>query len=115
MIFVIDDNLEMAECVARATKANDVRIFGNGIEAMEAFSEVTPDLIFLDILLDGPDGFAFLNEMMSYPDTKQIPVVIVTSLNIDTDGLKQYGVVGVLNKDTMLPQEIYSYAKQYAK
>ena len=54
MIFVIDDSREMAECIARATKAK-VKIFGNAIDAMDALGEGLPDLIFLDILLDGPD------------------------------------------------------------
>ncbi len=114
MIFVIDDSREMAECIARATKAK-VKIFGNAIDAMEALEEGLPDLIFLDILLDGPDGFTFLNELTSYSDTMKIPVVIVSSLDFSQSVLDEYGVVGVLNKDTMVPEDIYNYAKRYAK
>ena len=61
MIFVIDDDEIMAECVARATK-KETKIFHNAIEAMNALDDGLPELIFLDILLDGPDGFTFLNE-----------------------------------------------------
>ncbi len=114
MIFVIDDDEIMAECVAKATHKN-VRIFSNAIEAMNALSSgENPEMIFLDILLSGPDGFTFLNELMSYNDTMKIPVVVVSSLDFSGKDLRNYGVVGVLNKDEMLPEEIKKYVDEYA-
>lgn len=113
MIFVIDDDLTMAKCIANATK-KETRIFSNAIEAMNALDLEMPTLIFLDILLTGPDGFTFLNELVSYSDTAQIPIVIVSSLDFSGKDLSSYGVVGVLNKDTMTPDEIKEYADEYA-
>ncbi len=113
MIYIIDDDMIMAECIKRASK-KDAKIFSNAIEAMEKISEgEMPDLIFLDILLDGPDGFTFLNELVSYEDTKQIPVVLVSSLDFRNKDLTDYGIVGILNKDEMLPEEIKRYAEKY--
>ena len=116
MIFVIDDDEIMAECVARSCVGHDTRIFSNGIEAMDAISSSAklPDLIFLDVLLDGPSGFAFLNELISYSDTAEIPVVVVTSLDMKED-LEVYGVKAVLKKESMTPQEILGYAEKYAR
>ena len=114
MIFIIDDDKTMAECIARACVQFDVRIFNNAIEAMEAISNNDiPDLIFLDILLKGPDGFTFLNELVSYADTVKIPIVVVSSLDFKETDLSVYGVVGILNKDTMLPEDIKNYAREY--
>jgi CheY-like chemotaxis protein len=114
MIFIIDDDRVMAECVAKACK-KETQIFSNVIEAMGKITDGTlPDLIFLDVLLDGPDAFTFLNEMMTYSDTAKIPVVIVSSLKFKLENLQEYNVVGVLNKDTMVPQEIRSYVEKYA-
>ncbi len=114
MIFIIDDDEIMAECVARAAGKKDVKIFTNAIMAMNTITEgEIPELIFLDILLDGPDGFTFLNELASYTDTSKIPVVIVSSLDFSKRDLSQYGVVGFLNKDEMLPEEIKKYAERY--
>lgn len=116
MIFVIDDDEIMAECVARACGNLEVQTFGNAIEAMNAIAEgVMPDLIFLDVLLTGPDGFTFLNELISYEDTAKIPVVIVSSLDFNERDLAVYGVVGMLAKDKMLPREIRNYAEKYAR
>ena len=112
MIFVIDDDYVMAECIAKAC-GKDTRIFGNAIDAMNALSDELPEMIFMDILLTGPDGFTFLNELISYSDTAKIPVVIVSSLNFKKKDLEVYGVVGVLDKDTMRPEEIRGYVTKY--
>lgn len=113
MIFVIDDDLIMAKCISNATK-KPTKIFSNAIEAMDALDDEMPEMIFLDILLTGPDGFTFLNELISYTDTSKIPVVIVSSLDFAGKDLSVYGVVGVLNKDTMTPGEIKGYVDKYA-
>ena len=112
MIFIIDDDREMAECIALAAKSSGskVRIFQNAINAIQALDDgELPSLIFLDILLDGPDGFTFLNELSSYSDTAKIPVVIVSSLDLKNRALENYGVVGILDKTTMTPEDIKKY------
>lgn len=119
MIYIIDDDEIMAECIARGCRRSEVRKFSNAIEAMQRLDEdlnndLTPKLIFLDILLDGPDGFTFLNELMSYSDTARIPVVIVSTLDFKDKDLSVYGVVGVLDKTTMTPKEIEAYVREYA-
>ena len=116
MIFIVDDDLEMAGCDKRVVgDSAEVRIFANGIEAMSVIAEgELPDLIFLDILLDGPDGFTFLHELVSYSDTRKIPVVIISSLDFSGRDLADYGVVGILEKEKMRPEEIFEYVKKYA-
>lgn len=113
MIFVIDDDEIMAECIARAINKK-IRIFADAYEAMAAIADGDlPKMIFLDILLDGPNGFTFLNELVSYTDTAKIPVVIISSLDFSNKDLSMYGVVGVLNKAEMIPEDIKNYVEQY--
>lgn len=116
MIFIIDDDREMAECVALAIgSATPVRIFSNAIDAIQALDDrELPELIFLDILLDGPDGFTFLNEIGSYSDTAKIPVVIISSLDLKNRPLENYGVVKVLDKTTMTPKDIQACVTELA-
>ncbi len=115
MIFVIDDDEIMIDCIKNAIN-DDVRTFLNAIDAMSCISDgVMPDLMFLDIMLDGPDGFTFLNELSSYPDTAKIPVVVVSSLDFNDRDLSNYGVVGYLNKETMTPGDIKGYVSKYRK
>lgn len=113
MIFIIEDDRMMAECIKKACGETPTKIFTNAIDAMNHLDKTPPDLIFLDILLSGPDGFTFLNELISYHDTAQIPVVIISSLNFENQDLSIYGVVGILNKDTMRPEEISHYAQRF--
>lgn len=143
-IFIIEDDLIMAECIARAvascqlkdakdvvksttrTTRNVVKsttpallstpqisIFPDAIAAMDAISEGCPDLILLDVLLGGPNGFTLLNELASYSDTAQIPVILITSLDLSREHLSHYHIVSILDKSTMTPaiiQEAICYA-----
>ena len=91
-----------------------MRIFSNAIEVVQNLDDRSmPRLIFLDILLDGPDGFTLLNELASYADTGRVPVVVVSSLDFDGRDLGAYGVVGILDKSTMTPDDIRYYAEAY--
>ena len=113
MIYIIEDDEMMADCIASYCKS-ETKIFHNAIDAIQDLDNGLPDLIFLDVLLSGPDGFTFLNELASYPDTLSIPVVIITSLNMSNLDLSNYNVVGILNKDTMVPKEVKDYVKRYS-
>lgn len=112
MIHIIDDDVIMSECIANFVKPHPTHTFTNAIDAISSLNDELPDLIFLDILLDGPDGFTYLNEIASYSETEKIPVVIVTSLEIPSD-LSSYGVVKVLDKSTMTPADIRALAQKY--
>ena len=115
MIFVIEDEEIMAECICRAVgEKHEVKVFSNVIDAMDEIANNNlPNLIFLDVLLIGPDGFTFLNELVSYSDTARIPVVIVSSLDFGDKDLSGYGVVGVLSKEKMIPEDIKKYVGEY--
>lgn len=118
LVFIIDDSLIMADCIARAARGTsampNVLTFGDAIAAMGAIAAgQLPDLIFLEVLLSGPDAFTFLNELLSYEDTAKVPIVVVSSLDFATNNLADYNVVGYLNKETMTPQEIQAYVAEY--
>ena len=114
MIYIIEDDELMADCIAMACKGYDVKIFPDALTAMDAVTEQIPDIIFLDVLLVGPDGFTFLNELVSYDETAKIPIVIISSLDFAHQDLSIYGVVGTLDKSTMLPEDIRNYVKRYS-
>lgn len=116
MIFIVEDDEIMAECIANALDSYETKIFSNTFDAISAMDgeDKLPKLIFLDILLDGPDAFTLLNELSSYPDTARIPIVLVSSLELGNKDFSAYGVVGKLGKDQMTPKELVAYAKRFA-
>lgn len=117
MILIIDSDNIMAECIKREVIAagvseNDVLLAGNALEAMPLIEDNIEHLklIFLDVMLDGPDGFTLLNELASYNDTAKIPVVLVTALKIKAD-LADYHIVKILDKSKMQPKDIREVIK----
>ena len=117
LIYIVEDDRTMASCLSRIlkTKGYNLKTFPNVPEVMNALDdeESLPDLIFLDVLLPGYDGFSFLNEISTYPDTSKIPIILVSSLDFCGKDLKIYGVKGILKKEEMTPKEILTYAERY--
>lgn len=113
LAYIIEDNEIMSELFARYLSGiTETKIFRDAISAISEISDDQPDLIFLDILLTGPDGFTFLNEIVSYEDTGKIPVVIISSLDFQLESLKNYNVVKILNKDTLLPSDLRAVSQE---
>jgi putative two-component system response regulator len=53
----------------------------DGREALNKAKEILPDLIFLDIMMPGMDGYETCKELRKDPATRFIPVVMVTALD----------------------------------
>lgn len=131
-VFIIEDDVMMAECLELATLnglrklqssypdklATDnystytVSKFTNIFDATQAINQSLPNLIILDILLSGPDGFSLLNELMTYNDTATIPIMVVSSLDLSQQNLAHYGVVRVFQKETMTPLQLSSAVQE---
>lgn len=116
LIYIIEDEPIMADCIASAIRGVaeepvDLAVFNEGVSAMAAVNEQLPDVILLDVMLTGPDGFALLNELISYPDTAKIPVILISSLDLSKRNLEHYGVKQVLDKAKMTPEDIYAAIK----
>ena len=122
-IFIIEDDPDFAEIYQKHLKRNfpeiPLQIFYNAIEANASFSELSeeelPSLIILDILLTGPDGFTLLNELLSYPETSQIPVLLISSLNLAKFSLHAYNVRAILNKEIFTPADFVNQVQDILK
>ena len=113
LAYVIEDNEIMSELMARYLRGiTEVKTFNDVISAISRISDDKPDMIFLDVLLTGPNGFTFLNEIVSYEDTAKIPVVIVSSLDLKTESLKNYNVIKIIKKEEMIPDDIKDIARE---
>lgn len=117
MILIVDSDEIFGECVLSNLEKNGFvgHLSKNAIDAIEVVSENVPELVFLDIMLTGPDGFTFLNEMASYIDTMNVPVIIMSEKDFSLYELSDYGVVGCLDKNTLKPEDVLKYAKKYSK
>lgn len=89
-ILVVDDilaNLKLLE--ARLSAENfDVLTAENGTEALAALDRERIDLVLLDVLMPGLDGFEVCRRIKASPETMHIPVVLLTALGDPDDKLK---------------------------
>lgn len=106
LIHLLDDDLFFQDIIKRYLKPHAVHSFTNALDAIDALSDELPDLIILDILLDGPDGFTYLNEISSYADTNCIPVILISSLYHKLPKMSSYNVYAYLDKTTFTPDEL---------
>ena len=81
-ILVIDDS-DYARKTAQFLLQKDYNVIlaVNGIDGIEKTIEHKPDLILLDILMCGMDGFETCRQLKAHIETKKIPVIFVTSMS----------------------------------
>ncbi len=105
---IVEDSSALTDCLRLilGSCVNEVDTCDSAIEAIQLINQHLPDVILLDVLLTGPDGFTLLNELASYQDTMQIPVILLSSLDLTHRRLDGYGVVQIFDKTTMRPEEI---------
>jgi len=99
---IVDDSSTARIILARLLEKADLTSKGAG-SAEEALSMVQHehfDLIFLDHLLPGMNGFEALDKLKSRPDSKNIPVFMYTSQNADRylQDARARGAAGVIGK-----------------
>ena len=57
----------------------------NGVEGINKIISEKPDLVLLDLILPRKNGFDVLVDMKGNPDTKDIPVIILSNLGQESD------------------------------
>jgi putative two-component system response regulator len=102
IILIVDDepaNLAVLSALLRPLYT--VRACKSGPRALEAACrDPRPDLILLDVMMPGMDGFAVLDHLRRRQETAEIPVIFVTALNDEVDeehGLR-HGAVDYITK-----------------
>ena len=106
MIMVIDDDRGWTSYYKSLLSDFEVEFFQDGVAATARMDEKIPKLVILDILLTGPTGFSILHEMQSYTDLSKVPVLIVSSIDLDLADIAKYGAIKIFNKSTMLPNDL---------
>ncbi|MCL2018545.1 MAG: response regulator transcription factor [Oscillospiraceae bacterium] len=80
IIFVVEDEEALQELYTYSlTTEFECRCFNNSTEFSVALDDTTPDLIILDVMLPGRDGFSILSGLKSTNKTALIPVIMVSA------------------------------------
>ena len=80
--------------------AYEVEVCSSGIEALRSAPAFAPDLILLDLMMPGMDGFATMDALRGLPGVAATPVVFLTANTQDRirQDLYQRGAVGIIIK-----------------
>ncbi|MBF0124388.1 MAG: response regulator [Magnetococcales bacterium] len=107
IILVVDDTPENIDVLRGALSAEyTIRPAPNGHVAMRAAAILPqPDLILLDIMMPGIDGYEVCRRLKADPATQKIPVIFVTAMSRDVDELLglNLGAVDYITKPFSIP------------
>ena len=86
-ILIVDDDPAIREMIslALANGGYEVQQAGNTMDARQAMSRQTPDLVLLDWMLPGQSGFEFARSLQRDATFKQIPIIMLTARGQEED------------------------------
>lgn len=109
-ILVIEDDKFLRELISQKLlrEGYDIVEAVDGEKGIEGANKEKPDLVLLDLILPGIDGFEVLAKLKADPKLSNIPVIILSNLGQKTDIEKgiEMGAVDYLIKAHFTPGEI---------
>lgn len=91
-VLVVDDEPNVLRSLAQYLTIEDftVETAGNGVEALEKVASFGPELILLDVMMPGMDGFEVLEKIKEDPAHLNTPIIMLTAKDQSSDVLKGY-------------------------
>lgn len=102
LILIVDDNQTNLKVLFDCLKAANYRVLvaSSGESAMEKVQVISPDLILLDVMMPGIDGFEVCRHLKASTITQDLPVIFMTALSDSVDKVKglSLGAVDYITK-----------------
>ncbi|MRG77851.1 MAG: response regulator [Methanosarcinaceae archaeon] len=97
MIMIVDDEPDTVDLVKLVleTEGYEILVAYSGSEALEKIKTEKPDMVLLDIMMPGMDGWAVRTKLLEDKETKDIPIVMLTARAQPIDKMIGLHVVGV--------------------
>jgi two-component system alkaline phosphatase synthesis response regulator PhoP len=95
-ILVVDDEPEITEIIEAFLEnaGYNVKVENQPHNAIQLARELKPDLILLDIMMPGTDGYQICNQIKEDPDMSETPVIFLTGKDTKDDQGKSFQVGG---------------------
>ena len=108
-ILMVDDNATNLQVLSQTLAGRDYRLLvaKNGESALAIVRKAQPDLILLDIMMPGMDGFEVCRQLKADPATHDIPIIFLSALGQTEDKVRglQLGAVDYITKPFQ-PEEV---------
>ena len=106
-VLIADDEVELIDALELYFKKENLRLIKahDGDEALALFNEHRPDLLLLDVMMPGMDGFAVLEEIRR---TSRVPAIMLTALDTSDDKIRglQLGADDYITKPYEPPEVV---------
>lgn len=96
-IMIVDDNPDNLHLIGKIlkNKGHKVHLATDGTSAIKTISLINPDMILLDIMMPGIDGYEVCSKLKSDENTKNIPIIFLSSLHSSKDKIKAFRSGGI--------------------
>jgi CheY-like chemotaxis protein len=85
----------------------DVRYAHNGRDGLQAMHTQRPDLVLLDLIMPGLDGFQVLEQMRQEAGLTNVPVILLSATSFTEDALTQHSSQIIIHRpDGLHPNEV---------
>jgi CheY-like chemotaxis protein len=86
----------------------------SGQAALDIIAQSMPDLLLLDLMMPGIDGFEVIRRLRADEKTKKLPIIILSALNSEADIVKGFklGANDFINKPIIMEKLISSVTTQ---
>lgn len=90
LIYIVEDDRDIREIEAYALKCGgfEVREFECARDLYQKLVERVPDLFLLDVMLPDEDGIEILEKLREMPQTRLVPIILVTAKNAEIDKVR---------------------------
>lgn len=110
-VLVIDDDRGFCQLVERILQSSgkgfEIRKSYDGEDGLRAMRSRKPELVLLDLIMPGKDGFEVLEEMRRDRELENVPVILLTATTLAEDALTRYGSqVTILRPGGLMPAEV---------
>jgi twitching motility two-component system response regulator PilH len=97
VVLIVDDSPTEVHVMQEALRKGgfDTLVANDGEQAISLARDSRPDLIFMDVVMPGTNGFQATRTLSKAPETASIPVVMITTKGQETDriwGMRQGAV-----------------------
>jgi DNA-binding response OmpR family regulator len=80
-VLIVDDEANIVASLEflMRQKGYDVRVAGNGVEALATFADFNPDLMLLDVMMPQMSGYDVCQKVRAGPDGQRVKIVMVSA------------------------------------
>lgn len=82
-ILIVDDNASARETLVSMLEGQDyeIELAKDGFQALQILNQLQPDLILLDVMMPGMDGFEVCHRIRATPQLAEVPIIMITALD----------------------------------